>query len=375
MRCFLFLFVLMVCGWFNMCAHKSVDGKSLTILNRQDGDAPGYSRVNINDYPQLPRKVSKMAQYSTGVAVAFVTDSRHISARWKCCYPSEAQNTTPLMQSGLDLYIMRDSSWIHAGVGLPSRECSDVTLVENMDGTMHECLLYLPLFNKVDSLTIIVDDNAGIMPLCREYFNRKLVFVGSSITHGVSASRPGLAFPARIGRALGAGTVNLGFSGLCKLDAFYADMISRSGADAVIIDAFSNPSPRLIEQRLENFVDRITAENPGIPIVFLQTVVRETGNFDLSKRQFEADKRSAADSIMNALIASGKYDNLYYINPGMPLGTDHERTVDGTHPTDAGFELIVNNILKYIQLILNHENCNPCIVHDGLVGLPCQGQD
>ena len=44
--------------------------------------------------------------------------------------------------------------------------------------------------------------------------------------------------------------------------------------------------------------------------------------------------------------------NLYFINPGMPLGDDHEATVDGVHPTDMGHERILELIRPKVEKIL-----------------------
>lgn len=337
-------------GWLSLNGVRYVNGLSLTVLNRQDNQDKGYSRLDSDLYKGLPDNVREMAGYSTGVAVAFTTDSRYIKARWKCGYPSNGLNTSPLLQSGLDLYIRRDSTWVHAGVGLPSPE-GETTLVEDMDGKEHECLLYLPLWNRVDSLFIGVDEKASITPSfpLRE---KKIVVVGSSITHGAAASRPGLAYPARMQRTTGWEFINLGFSGMCRLDDFYAEMIARSGADVVLIDAFSNPSPGQIEERLRLFVDRVVKKCAGKPVIFIQTEIRETGNFNLKKRDYEYRKRETAARIMEELISCGEYPTLYFINPGMPLGDSHEMTVDGTHPSDAGFEMIVNHLMPEIMKII-----------------------
>ena len=44
--------------------------------------------------------------------------------------------------------------------------------------------------------------------------------------------------------------------------------------------------------------------------------------------------------------------NIYFIDPGMELGDDHEATVDGVHPTDLGFERMLERIQPQIIRIL-----------------------
>ena len=85
-------------------------------------------------------------------------------------------------------------------------------------------------------------------------------------------------------------------------------------------------------------------------MIFLQTEVRESGNFDLKKRAFEDAKREAARKGMEKILETDK--NIWFINPGMELGDDHEATVDGVHPTDLGFDRMLKKVQPQIIRIL-----------------------
>ena len=119
---------------------------------------------------------------------------------------------------------------------------------------------------------------------------------------------------------------------------------------AFLFDTFSNPSAQQIDERLEGFVRRIRESHPTTPLIFLQTEVRESGNFDLKKRAFEDAKREAARKGMEKILETDK--NIWFINPGMELGDDHEATVDGVHPTDLGFERMLKKVQPQIIRIL-----------------------
>ena len=162
-----------------------------------------------------------------------------------------------------------------------------------MDTTMKECLLYLPLYDEIAGLEIGTDEGA-LLEAAPDPFRHRIVVIGSSITHGTSASRPGMAYAARLGRTLGFGFIT--------------------------------------------------------PLIFLQTEVRESGNFDLKKRAFEDAKREAARKGMEKILETDK--NIWFINPGMELGDDHEATVDGVHPTDLGFERMLKKVQPQIIRIL-----------------------
>ncbi len=318
---------------------KYTDASSFTIMNRSQADAPLFRRLDFSKYPDMNKTVERYFSYSTGLAVAFRTDSRNIHARWTTLHESGSINNTVINQSGLDLYIKQDGKWVFAGVGTPGHKPDhDAPVVKNMAEGIKECILYLPMFNEVTSLSIGVDGGAFIEALPNP-FPHKIVVVGSSITHGASASRPGLAYPAILERNMNMEFTNLGASGQCKLDMFYADIVCDCQADAFVFDAFSNPNGKQIRERLMPFVDRIRETHPDTPLIFLQTEVRETGTFDLEKREYELKKRTAAEECMKEVMK--KHDNVYFLNPGMVLPEGHDGTSDGVHPNDAGFTTIV----------------------------------
>ena len=66
--------------------------------------------------------------------------------------------------------------------------------------------------------------------------------------------------------------------------------------------------------------------------------------------QAAADKREAARKGMEKLLE--RDENIYFIDPGMDLGDDHEATVDGVHPTDLGFERMLDALTPRIARIL-----------------------
>ena len=163
---------------------------------------------------------------------------------------------TAIVCKGLDLYIMKDGEWVFAGVGAPSMKKApyskhEDTIVSDMAEGSKQCLLYLPLFDEVGSLEIGVETGAAITPM-ENPFRHNIIVHGSSITHGASASRPGMSYPARFGRDNGMNICNLGFSGMCKLQIEYAYYLADiKDVDAFVFDTFSNPSAEVI---VENFV-------------------------------------------------------------------------------------------------------------------------
>ncbi len=334
---------------------RYVDAKQLGVINKANKDSDGFSRVDTRLYKNLPQTVKQYLDFSTGVAVAFRTDSRIVSAKWTTRKCDDGANTTRVLREGLDLYILKDGEWTFAGIGTPSAGTRhESIIVKEMKDSMKYCLLYLPVMDIVDSLEIGVERKAFIEIPDRPLFEGKIAVIGSSITHGVAASRPGMTYPARIQRTLGMEVVNLGLAGLCRMEEWYNDIADGMIPDMFIIDSFSNPSAKEIEERLDRFVKRLRDTHPDVPILFLQTVDRESCVFDTGKREYEAQKRRSARAGMKRYL-DGDDRKIFFMDPGMWLGEDHEGTVDGTHPTDLGFTRILEKLIPEIIKILDSE--------------------
>ena len=103
--------------------------------------------------------------------MAFRTDSRNIRARWTTVNKQAGANSTLIFQRGLDLYIRRDGKWVFAGVGVPKNTGTEheAPLVENMDTTMKECLLYLPIHDGLTRLEIGTDQAARLEAAPRSF--------------------------------------------------------------------------------------------------------------------------------------------------------------------------------------------------------------
>lgn len=208
-------------------------------------------------------------------------------------------------------------------------------MISNMDSSEKECLLYLPNYSELTSLQVGVDEGATIVPM-ENPFRRKIVIFGSSFTHGVSTSRAGMSYPMQIGRNTGLYFCSIACSGNCKLQPYFADYLGDvKDADAMVFDAFSNPDAKMIEERLIPFIARIREKLPSTPLIFVQTIYRESGNFDLRSRKGEEAKREMARKQMAE--AMKRFDNVYFIDKADLTGTDHVTSADGTHPSDLGY--------------------------------------
>ena len=332
--------------------HNAAD---LNIMGKALPTTEPYTRIDTTVYKFNDKTIDLYANYSTGVAILFETDSHIIKARWTTDNGPYGSNMSPILQKGLDLYIMKDGKWIFAGVGRPnSRKAPfnkhEGTIVANMADGTKQCLLYLPLFNGVNNLEIGLEEGASIKSI-ENPFRHNIIVHGSSVTHGASASRPGMTYAARFGRNTGLYTVNLGFSGACKLQKEYARYLADlKDVDAFVFDTFSNPTAEEIRERFDEFVDIVRAAHPGVPMIFLQTERRETRNFNTKVDASETVKQQTAEEFVRARMKQDK--DIYFISSEDFLGKDLNATIDGSHPTDLGFTYMLQSITPKIKKIL-----------------------
>ena len=232
----------------------------------------------------------------------------------------------------------------------PDFDVHEGTIVKSMAPGRKECLMYLPLYDRLDSLFIGVEEGTYVEQI-ENPFKHRIVVKGSSVTHGLAASRPGMSYAARFGRDNGFYCFNLGFSGLSKLQKEYAEYLADiEDVDAFIFDAFSNPSAEVIHENFDRFVDVIRTSHPDTPLIFMQTERRESRNFDTWREDFETKKQAAAEQEIRERMKTDKH--IYFIPSDDFLGHDHIATSDGSHPTDLGFTRMLDSISPKILKIL-----------------------
>ena len=349
------IFLMLLCfsaSAQNISWHNAAD---MTIGGKPIPTSKPFTRIDQSNYSFNDKTIDRYAGYSTGLFVIFETDSPLIKARWTTDEGNAGANMTAIVHKGLDLYIMKDRKWVFAGVGRPSMKKPPYSrhesiLVEDMDAGLKKCLLYLPLFDSVYDLEIGIKEGSKIQASANP-FRHNIIVHGSSITHGASASRPGMSYPARFGRDNGLYTCNLGFSGMCKLQKEYACYLADiKDVDAFIFDTFSNPKAEVIYENFDKFVDVVRASHPDVPMIFLQTERRETRNFNTKREKAESAKQNAAETVVKRRMKTDRH--MYFISSEGFLGNEHIATVDGIHPTDLGFTYMLEVITPEIRKIL-----------------------
>ena len=308
--------------WYD-CKDLVVEGKGWTDTKSF------YDRLPAKAEGKVTPSVWSLSHHSAGMCVPFTSDAPSLQVRWTLL--SAGSLSMPHMPatgvSGVDLY-SRDKSgrWFFVANGRPAAATNTATFTPPAG---QPCLLYLPLYNGVTSVEIGVPKGhtlAGADPDASKQ-RKPIVIYGTSITHGGCASRPGLAFPAIMGRKLDCPVINLGFSGSGKMEPEMAELLAELDPSVYVLDCLWNMSPDLVSTRIEPFVKTLRTARPDTPILLAE---------DCSVRNVcPTEKGTILRRIHQKLTAEG-VKNLHFLsNEGM-LGDDTEGTVDGCHPNDLG---------------------------------------
>lgn len=289
-----------------------------------------------------------LSRHSAGLCVKFVTDATEIHGRWTLTLDRLAMSHMPATGcSGLDLYIDTDDGPGWAGVGRPET-LPDVEagLASGLEPGEKSCTVYLPLYNGVTSVEIGVPDGATIEAAVRPADRKRIVFYGTSITHGASASRTGTNHVARVGRDLDCEVINLGFSGNGQMEPEVATFLAELDPDVFVVDCLPNMAADLVTERAAHLVRTIRSARPDTPILLVEDRTYGDARFVRSRRERNETSRAAFRDVYEGLV-SGGVGGLHYMEGEGLLGEDD--TVDGSHPTDLGFRRQADAFVKHLR--------------------------
>jgi len=313
----------------------------------------------LPDYcePNVPKDVWKLSRHSTGLYLRFKTNSTRIHARWSLGIDELALPHMPATSvSGLDLYAKDfDDRWRWVGVGRPeSFPTIECCLNYGLPNELEEYMLYLPLHNILTHISIGVEKSAFFDFISPPKPNKPIVYYGTSVVHGIAASRAGMCHASILGRNLDYQVVNLGFSGRGKMEIEMAQLIAEIDASLYILDCLPNMPPQLVDTRVMPFVNSLRAIQPDTPILLIED--RSYANSWIIKTLAERNQSSRAILASQYDLLRHQYDNLYYLPDITLIGDDNEGTVDGSHPNDLGFYRFAKVLLPIVTDILNHHS-------------------
>jgi hypothetical protein len=317
-----------------------------------------YERLPLNSKNKVSQPVWGLSKNSAGISIRFSSNSSTIKIRWKLKNNGNPSNMTPITAKGLDLYAYNNNKWQFVGVAKPSGTSQNEDIViQGMDTISREYLLNLPLYDGLDLLEIGIDDNASIHKPYQKLIDTShpIIFYGTSITQGASASRPGLTYPALLERYFNKEVINLGFSGNGRFEKEIAEYIMTAKPSVIILDCTPNSSADMIKKNLPKTIDYINSVNDTVPIILVESIIRDFAFFKKDDKtvfgtmSFINEQNNALTDVYESKIKTR--NNIFYVNSENLIGKDHEATIDGTHFNDLGHYRAYERLRQEIKKI------------------------
>lgn len=304
------------------------------------GWAPSDLKAPFDRLPAKAEKIVRppvwsLSRHSAGISFRFNTDATTIRLRHTVGSPNLGMPHMPATGvSGIDLYARDGNQWKWVEVSRP-KEVTTTHEISGIDPGLRTYLAYLPLYNSTTKVEVGVPKGATFQPIAPRP-DKPIVFYGTSITHGASASRPGMPHPSILGRRLDRPVINLGFSGNGKMEPEVAALLAEIDAAVYVIDCLPNMTEPEVTERAEAFVRRLREVRPETPILLVEDRTYANAWIMKAKRDRHTGSRAAFLHAYDNLVKSG-VKGITYVEGEPLLGDDTEGTTDGSHPNDLGF--------------------------------------
>ena len=300
----LFLTLVLACSVASLFAEDKPELRYENALNfriinkgflETEGDftrLPAFMKDSVRD------QLWWLAGCSTGIGIRFATDSKSIGARYNLRYNFSMMHMAMTGIKGSDLYRMDDKGqWHYVNTARPVKDSvQHKVYVENMDGQMHEYLIYLPLYDGINWFEIGVDSTARLEKphVDNPRSGKRIVCYGTSVMQGGCATRTGMTQTTMLQRDLNVEVVNLGFSGEGKQDYCMARLMA--GIDDVIcyvIDPVPNCTKDMCDTLTYGFIKILRDAHPDIPIVMVEGLTYPYAKYDSYFRDYLPEKNRA----------------------------------------------------------------------------------
>lgn len=310
-------------------------------------DSP-FDRLPAKFQPKVRNPVWQLSQHSAGIHIGFHTDASAIAARWTLKFESSLAEQMPATSiAGLDLYSRHEHEWAWCGTGLfKAFPFNESVLIEGMSHAAREFRLYLPIYGGIKTLEIGVSKNSTISS-SGPSDKKPICVYGTSIVQGACASRPGLSYPAILGRMADAEVINMGFSGNAHMEPEIAQLLSEIDASIFLIDTLPNMSAEWVAERYTPFVKTLANERPQAQFMLVEQCPYQNA-WLLPQRAAEIRTKNEALRGACEILKAAFPGRIHYLPTGSILDSG-DCSTDGLHLNDRGFILFAQALYDCIN--------------------------
>lgn len=326
------------------CAPFDLYGVSFDEENQR------FVRMDLDVAKRVSEKVLNLAKHTSGGRVRFSTDSNFFGVT--VTYDSfNRMSHMPLVgSSGMILLEEKEDGGLRLIQCVkPSYryETGYTATVKLPGGAMRNYILYLPLYNVINSIQIELDAGARVEGGKKYRDEHPIVYYGSSITQGGCASRPDTCYQAHISRWNGIDYINLGFSGNGRGEQAMAEYLGKIPCSLFVMDYDHNaPTPKHLEKTHFAFYETFRKYQPDTPVLMISMP-------DYDRIVAEAKEREAIIRRSYRKAKEMGDQNVHFI-AGKTLFGKEDRvicTVDNVHPNDLGFYRMAKKIYAKMKQI------------------------
>lgn len=323
-----------------------------------------YHRFPDRAKSSIRNAVWNLSTNSTGLSVSFYCNAPEIIVKLTVSESIIQWNMPSIASSGVDLYVTDNhgiTDWCACPAGMDfGKNIGDTITFHYKDLEYHnyhkrgsEYQLFLPLLNEVTSLKIGIPQDCELKfaPIPLE---KPIVVYGTSISQGIAASRPAMAWSNIIRRRTDSPVINLGFSGNGRLESPVFDLISEIDAQMYIIDCMPNMYPYhdSIVSRMLDGVKKIRNKSQA-PILLV-----ENDGYMYGKTNKPIENECIVTNLelkkAYSKLQEAGIKNIYYLTKE-EIGITSDAQVDGWHASDVGMTEYANAYVKKINEILNRK--------------------
>lgn len=314
----------------------------------------GYNMINVTA-PQFSIGGVINEDNTSGVNIRFATNATEICIRVNVTNAAEPMSH----QHGMGVYGI--DVYIGSGTGRYEYDCDTgqlmssttqiLEIVDNLPSGNKEVQINLPLFAGVTSVEVGFKDGDMIAaPTERAYGD--IVFYGSAVTQGNSASRPGTAYANILGLVLNANVRNLSYadSGM-GTQAVARQIAALEGISAFVMDYNDTNTVDGLSNTHYAFYQTVRTAHPELPIILLTSPV-----YAVEESAEQAERSAVIRDTYNKAIAAGD-KNIYLIS-----GEDYFPNVyadlfteDMVYANDLGMYHIAKTVYPVLKAMLNGE--------------------
>jgi lysophospholipase L1-like esterase len=288
----------------------------------------------------------RTASMTSGIRLRLVTDATRLklTTAQRQSYVTHPGQWQTLYDLFVDGQLNRRISAVGGQVGLSGVVEGEPTAVldlEDLPQGEKRLELWLPATALVTITSLEIDNGASWSPWLDQ--SPRIVFHGSSITHGVEADASSDAWPAVAARLAGAQMLNLGWAGSCLISGLAGRIIRDQPADLIVLELGANVHAEgLLKERtflssVHALLSIIRERQATTPIAVISPIyypaaenTAEGGGLTL------VQMRDLLEQAVNVRKAAGD-SQLFYISGLELLGEgDAGDLSDGIHPNSSG---------------------------------------